>query len=210
LSQGAVYLYMRPWLIALSLFACACSEAPTGTQTKAPEKPPEPITGRQAFQYTYGSARLWATDSQPLLVRSTNLDQVNQEDGKAGAWEIDYVSAQLGRARTYTWSAVDVGDTFHKGVTRGPEESWRGPQGQQRPFAADTIKIDTPEALETAVAKSADYLRKPGAKPRVNFLLEFTPRYPNPVWRVLWGASVGSAQKVVDIDASTGKFLGAT
>jgi hypothetical protein len=199
---------MKLWLaIVASLLACACSETPTETKATSPEKPPEPISGRQALQYTYGSARIWMPDAQPILVRSTNLDQVKPVEGKAGAWEIDYASTQFGRARTFSWSAVELGDSLHKGVFRGPEEAWQGPQGQQRPFAPDTVRIDTPQALQTAFENSSDYLKKPGNKPPVTFLLESTPRFPDPVWRVLWGTSVGSAEYAAIVDATTGALL---
>jgi len=131
---------------------------------------------------------------------------VKSADGKAGAWEIVYVSTQLGRARTYSWSAVEL-DNLHKGVFPGPEESWRGPTGQQRPFPSQSLKIDTPEALKTAMTEGAKYLSKPGDKPPVSFLLESTPRFPDPVWRVLWGASVSAAQYTVAVDATTGNPL---
>ncbi len=199
---------MKPCLIFVAaLVLSSCSETPVETKTKAPEKPAEPITGRQAFQYTYPSARIWAPDAQPLTVRSMNLDQVASGDGKAGAWEIVYVSEQRGRARPYTWSAVEIEGQVHKGVFPGMEESWRGPTGQQKPFPPQALKIDTPEALKTAIEKSSDYLAKPGKKPPVTFLLECTPRFPDPVWRVLWGASVGTAEYVATVDASTGKLL---
>jgi hypothetical protein len=194
---------MKSWIFFLVLFVSACSEAPTETKTKAPEKPPEPISGRQAFQYTYPAARIWAPDAEPLTVRSVNLDQVKSADGKAGAWEIVYVSSQLGRARTYRWSAVEL-ESLHKGVFPGPEEAWRGPVGQQKPFSSQNLKIDTPEALKTATMEATKYLNKPGDKPAVSFLLESTPRFPNPVWRVLWGASVSAAQYSVTVDATTG------
>jgi hypothetical protein len=195
-------------VLAAVILVSACSETPSETtRTKAPEKAPEPITGRQAFQYTYPSARIWASDCQPLTIRSLNLDQVKSEDGKAGAWEIVYVSQQLMRARPYSWSALEI-DNLHKGVFPGREESWLGPAGQQVPFPSPTLKIDTPEALKTAIAKSAEYLDKPGAKPPVTFLLESTPRFPNPVWRVLWGGSVSAAEYFVTIDATTGALLG--
>lgn len=189
--------------IFAALFLSACSDPPAENKAKTPAKPAEPITGRQAFQYTYPSARIWAPDSEPLTIRSVNLDQVKSGEGKAGAWEIVYVSAQLGRARTYTWSAVEL-ESLHKGVFPGMEEAWRGPVGQQKPFSAQALKIDTPDALKTATMEASKYLDKPGDKPPVTFLLESTPRFPDPVWRVLWGPSVSAAQYSVTIDATTG------
>jgi hypothetical protein len=191
----------------VALLLTACSEAPVA-EKKEPEKPPEPLTGRQAFQYTYGSARIWASDSLPIRIRSFNLEMPKSVNGKAGAWEITYVSQSRGRARTFTWSAVEVSESVPKGVFGAREEPWSGPQGQERPFLPAAIKIDTPEALQTALAKSREFTSKPGVKPQVNFLLELTPRFPNPAWRVFWGPSVSAAVWTVFVDASLGEYLG--
>jgi hypothetical protein len=149
---------------------------------------------------------MWASDAQPLTVQSLNLDKVPSGDGKAGAWEVVYVSMQLGRAKTYSWSAIEL-DSLHKGVFGTGDEAWSGPAGQQRPFASQSLQIDTPDALKTAETEAEKFLSKPGDKPPITFLLESTPRFPNPVWRVLWGNSVSSAQYSVTVDASTGKAL---
>lgn len=200
---------MRIWtVVAAAFFLSACSDTPNETKAKAPEPPAAPLTGRQAFQSTFPSARAWAPDCQPFRVRSVNLDQVKSENGKAGAWEIIYVSEQKGRSRTFTWSAVEAEGNLHKGVFKGLEESWGGPRGQERPFPPAALKIDTPEAFEAAVAKSQDYLHRPGTRPPVSFLLEATARFPNPTWRVLWGTSVSSAEYSVFVDATTGMVVG--
>lgn len=200
---------MRLWLIPLAALAlAACSESPSASKAKAPELPAAPITGRQAFQMTYPQARTWAPDCQPMRIRSYNLPNPPSADGKAGAWEILWVSAAKGRQRIYTWSAVESEGNLHKGVFGGLEDAWRGPQGQEKPFAVAALKIDTPDALKAAIAQSGEYLKKPGAKPAVTFLCEYTERFPDPVWRVLWGDSPSSAQWSVFVDASTGQFLG--
>ena len=194
---------LLPALAALLLTACSDTPAPV---TKAPEPPPSPITGRQAFQYMYGSSRIWATDSMPLTIRSLNVPDVKPENGKAGAWEVVFVSAAMARARTYTWSAVET-ETVHKGVFPGPQESWR--PGPNQPFSPALLKVDTTEALIAAINISGPYLNKPGQRPPVNYLLNFetATRFPNPVWRVLWGGSVSSAEYTVTVDASTGKVV---
>lgn len=203
---------MKLWMIPLAALALtACSESPAPeVKTKAPAPTPLAITGRQAFQMTYPQARIWAPDCQPLRIRSLNLPNPKSADGKAGAWEILWVSAAKGKQRVFTWSAVEADGNLHKGVYGGLEDNWRGPQGQEKPFAVAALKVDTPEAYQTAFSKSSDYLKKPGAKPQVTFLCEYTPRFPDPVWRVLWGDSVSSAQWSVFVDASTGTFLGAS
>ncbi len=194
-------------LLPAVLLVCACSETPTETTAKAPEKPVEPITGRQAFQYTYPSARMWAADCQPLQIRSLSLDQIKPDAGKAGAWEITYASAQRASARSYTWSAVEAEGNLHQGVFGGSVDAWDPTRGPQTPFAASALKIDTPAALETASAKAVEYLKKPGVKPPVNFTLELSSRFPDPAWRVFWGANPGSAEYTVFVDATTGAVV---
>ncbi len=199
---------MRIYLLLVFItLMSACSDTATSEAPKAPPKTPEPITGRQAFQRTFPTARTWAIDCQPLRIHSLILDQVKAEDGKSGAWEVTYVSAQLNRARTYTWSAVEAGGNLHEGVFAGPIESWSGPQGPERPFLPAAIGVDSTDAYQTAVENSKKYLSTPGTKPPVTFLLESTARFPDPAWRVLWGTSINSAEYSVFVDGTTGKFL---
>ena len=195
---------LLPALAALLLTACSDTPAPV---SKAPELPPAPISGRQAFQYVYGSSRIWAPDSMPLTVRSMSVPGVKPENGKAGAWEVVFVSESMGRARTYTWSAVET-ENVHKGVFPGPQESWHA-GGTNQPFSPALLKVDTTEALVEAINISGPYLNKPGQRPPVSYLLSFETanRFPNPVWRVLWGGSVSSAEHTVTVDASTGKVV---
>jgi hypothetical protein len=201
---------MRIVLIALaSLALAACSDAPTAEKAKAPEKPSAPITGRQAFQMTYPSARTWAADCQPIVIRSLNLTEPKSSDGKAGAWEIRYVSESRGRTRAFTWSAIESEGNLHKGVFGTPDEPWGGPHGQEKPFLAQALKIDTPDALATAIEKSGEYLKKGAAtKPQISFMCELTQRFPDPAWRVFWGESVSGAEWSVFVDATTGQYLG--
>ncbi len=201
---------MRPLFCLLALLVLAgCSDnTPAETKAKAPQPPAAPISGRQAFQMTYPSARTWAPDCQPLSIRSINLPNPKSENGKAGAWEIVYVSEARGRQRSFTWSAVESEGNLHKGVFGGLEDGWRGPQGAERPFLVAALRIDTPEALETATSKSADFFRKSATRPQVNFICTLTNRFPEPAWRVFWGESVSSAEWSVFVDATTGQYLG--
>lgn len=199
---------MRTWFIsALIVFMAACSEAPKETTTKAPKKAPEPLTGRQAYQRTFPSARGWAPDSQPLRIHSIDVEGVPSSDGKAGAWEITYVSVESRRFRIFNWSAVEAGGDLHEGVYGVPAQSWGGPSGQERVIVPAAIVVDTPDAYKTAVAASADYFKKPGKKPPVTFILESTSRFPDPAWHILWGTSAAAAEYSVFIDATTGKLL---
>src|ERR1700689_2845993 len=131
------------FLLTLISFLSACSDTPTDSTKTTPPKPPEAITGRQAFQRTFPSARTWSADCQPLRILSLRLDELKGENGKAPAWEVIYVSNQQGRTRRYTWSAIEASGNLHEGVFAGPIESWSGPSGQQQPFVPSALQIDT-------------------------------------------------------------------
>ncbi len=182
-----------------------CSEAPKEEVKKEAPKPPMPITGRQGFQMTYPSARAWANDAAPIRVQGVNLDSVKPETAKAPVWQVTYVSASRAAMRVYTWSTVEEGN-IHKGVFGSAQDRWSA-GGQERPFEPGGIQVDTSEALETALTKADKYLAKPGQKPMVNFLLEQTSRFNEPVWIVMWGNSPGNAEFTVTVGATTGKVL---
>jgi hypothetical protein len=190
--------------LAAAVLLCACSDAPV---KKAPEKPPEPLTGREAFYKTYPAAHTWSTDAQPMRVRSMDLKELKAEGGKSAAWEVTYVSAIKGRSRIYTWSAVEAEGNVHQGVFPSQEEVWRA-GGPEKPFLIQALKIDTPEALQTAITHSVTYFKNSGTKPHPKFVLEYTSRFPDPSWRIYWGDSVSTAEWSVFIDSATGEYQG--
>jgi hypothetical protein len=193
------------WLLPLFLFLSACSDAPKTTEEKQPPKPLEALTGRQAFQQMYPQARGWAPDAQPLQISSLNLAQAKADQGKAGVWQVIFVSPSLGKAKTYTWSAVESDGNLHAGVFGGLQEDYT-PRGDASPFQIAAIKVDSDEAYKTAAENSADYIKKNPDKP-VMFLMELGKRFPDVTWRVIWGNSVGTSDYSVFVDGSTGKFL---
>src|ERR1700684_91915 len=90
------------WLLPLILVLSSCSDAPKTVEEKQPPKPPEALTGRQAFQRMYPQARGWAPDAQPLQISSLNLAQLKADQGKAGVWQVVFVSLSRAKAKTYT------------------------------------------------------------------------------------------------------------
>jgi hypothetical protein len=190
----------------LAVILAGCSEPTNTDRPKEAVKPPEALTGRQAFQRVYPQARGWASDAQPLLVRSIRLQQVAAESGKSGAWEITMVSASLGKSKTYTYSAIEAEGNLHEGVFGGQEDSYSGGRGPQFPFSIAAIKVDSDEAYKTAAEKSEDYMKKHPDMP-ISFVLEQTNRFPDLTWRVIWGDSASASDYSVFVDASTGKFL---
>jgi len=193
-------------LAALSLLAAltACSNSEQQAEKKEEATPLEPRTGREAFQSMFVSARSWQHDAQPLQLKSINLPSVKADPGKSGAWQAIFVSPAAGRARTYTWCAIEAEGNLHKGVFAGPDESWSGSGGT--PFSPVALKHDTDEALKTAEAKSEDYVKKHPNAP-VIFLLEQNPRFPDLTWRILWGDSIATSDYSVFVDATTGDLL---
>ena len=192
----------------LLLFLAACGNQPEKKPTKeaAPAAPPQPVTARFAFQRLSMQARLWAADAQLLRVSSANLKEVPSLDGKYPVWHATFVSAQIKKARSFSYSVVDSPGNAHAGVLRGREESWLGPSGQAQPFALEMLKVDSDDAYATAVKESKDYIKK-HPEMSIHFLLEYTPRFPLPAWRVFWGETLGSSQYAVFIDCTSGKYL---
>jgi hypothetical protein len=189
---------------ALLWMLSGCSESTT--TKKEPEKPPEPVSGLSAVYKMYQVARTWAPDAQVLNMTSGHVEGVPEAPGKAGAWEATFTSANLSRARTYTFSIVEQLPALHKGTFAGPEAGFTGSKGESKPFLIAAVKTDTDAAYQTALAKAADYQKKNPGKP-ITFLLEKIDRFPDVVWRVIWGESVGSSSFSIFVDASTGSYL---
>jgi hypothetical protein len=188
------------------LLLAGCSEAPKQeAKKKEPEKPAEPVGALKAFYQMYPSARTWAADVQPLSMQSIPIAEVKASGGKFGAWQLILVSHSKGRARSYTYSVVESSGNLHQGVFAGQEQAYSA-GGQQTPFLVAALKTDSEDALQTALKKSEDYVKKNPDKP-INFLLEKTNRFPGPAWRVFWGDSVGTSGYSVFVDAATGQYL---
>jgi hypothetical protein len=194
-------------LLALLLVLAACSDAPKTAETpKEPPKPAEPVTGRQAFQKIYPQARAWAPDAQPLQVKSIELADVKPEKGKAGAWQVIFVSPSRAKSKSWTYSILEGPGNLHQGSFAGSEDDWSGSKAGPQPFVIAAIKFDSDQAYEAAAAKSEDYIKKSPDKP-ILYLLEMTNRFPDLTWRVIWGESVSTSDYSVFVDATTGNYL---
>jgi hypothetical protein len=202
---------MKKLVLALTsalLLLTSCSETPTAAPVakKEPEKAPEPISGQSALYKMYQVARSWASDAQVLKMNSIALAEVpDVPRGKAAAWQATFTSASRSQARSYTYCIVESQGNLHKGTFAGLEEGWSGPRGITSPFPIMAVKIETDTAYETAIKQGAEYDKKNPGKP-ISWLLEKQNKFPDPVWRVIWGESVGTSNFSVIIDASTGEY----
>ena len=195
-----------PISCALCLVLAGCSQTPTKPAAKKAEEKPEPVTGMTALFKMYAVARQWAPDVQILKLGSINLADVPLVRGKAGAWQVTFVSPSKAKARGWTYSVIESEGNLHKGAFAGLEEAWAGPRGINTPFSIQAVKVDTDAAYKTALTKGAEYDKKNPGKP-ITFLLEQTKKHPDPVWRVVWGESVGTSNFSILVDASTGLYL---
>jgi len=192
---------------ALLLILSGCSEAPQTAAKKEPEKPAEPITGQSALYRMYGAARQWAGDAQVLKLISSRISEVpDVPPGKAAVWEATFTSTNRGQSRSYTYSIIEVPPTLHKGSFAGLEQGWSGPRGNTSPFLMAAVKVDTDAAYQTALKNGGeDYNKKNPGKP-ISIILEKNSKFPDPVWRIIWGESLATSNFSVFIDASTGDF----
>jgi len=179
-----------------------CSTPPP--EKKEPPPPPKPVTGLTAVFRSYQMARQWAPDALPLRVQSINLESVKSEDGKAGAWRSTFYSQAKGRKKDFTWSAIE-GEGFHKDVFALQEESFT-PSRQIQPFRIEALRTDTDKAWDVASKKSGEYMKKFPSMP-VFYLAEWTDRFPNPSWRVVWGETISQSGYSIFVDTATGEFL---
>ena len=185
---------------ATALLLASCTSEPPKPVKPAAIEPPKAITGRSAFYKMFPGARQWASDAQGIQLLSIHLQEVQGPPGTAGAWQAIFVSASLRKRKTYTWSAIDAPGNLKQGVFENDQGDFNGKLDQALPFFNLALHVDSDEAfkaLDVPVVKQEP----------VSFLLEFTPRFPDLTWRVMWGASVGTASKSGFVDASTGKVM---
>jgi hypothetical protein len=201
-------LVTRNLFLGVLLFGMASCAGPSEPKPDKAQSgaPPQPVTARFAFQRMFIQARTWSADAQPLQVANLNLKEFPCVQGKCMAWRATFVSAQLRKALTYTYSVIDMPGIIHEGAMAGRDEPWSGPTGQARPFVQQMLKVDSDQAYEAAAKESTAYLKKHPGLP-VQFLLEFTGRFPIPAWRVMWGETIGASNYSVFVDSITGNYV---
>jgi hypothetical protein len=192
----------------LLLLLTACSEQPATTQKKEPEKPAEPVSGLSALYKMYQVVRNWDPRADVLKMESMHSPDIPEVPGKSGMWGATFTSSTQARSHSYTFSLIEQLPSLHKGVFQVADEVYSGPKGVTKPFLIAAVKTDTDAAYQTAKSqpKAVEYDKKFPGKP-ITMLLEKNDRFPDPVWRIIWGESVGTANFSIFVDASTGDFL---
>jgi hypothetical protein len=179
----------------------SCSEPP---QPKEAEKPPVPVTGRYALQQMYVAARTWTPDVEIATMTSMHFTQVPTAPGKEGGWQVTFVSPSLRQSRTYTFAGADISPSIHKGINEERPDGWSS-NGKEFPIAA--VKVDTDDAYKIALDKVSKYAKE-HPDMIISYQLEMNQRFPDAVWRIVWGENVSTSSDSVLVDASTGQYMG--
>lgn len=187
-------------LLSLLIISGCTSEAP---QPAAKAQPPEPQTGRSAFQHMFIAARGWAPDIRPYQLQSGVVGDQKGRDGKAVLWSAAFTSASMHASKPYTWSGIDAPDTPSRGVNPGTQDSFT----PGNDFDVQFLKIDSDKAFSVAEEHGGDKILKDKPEIPITYQLDWNKAGNQLVWHVIYGASRNEAALVADVDATTGAFL---
>ena len=187
-------------LLSLAMISGCTSEAP---QPAPKAQPPDPQTGRSAFQHMFVAARGWAPDIRPYQLQSGVVGDQKGRDGKAVLWTAAFTSANMHASKPYTWSGIDAPDTPSRGVNPGTQDSFT----PGNDFDVQFLKVDSDKAFSVAQDHGGDKILKEKPDTRVTYLLDWNKSGGNLIWHVIYGTSRNQAALVADVDATTGAFL---
>ena len=173
------------------------------TAQKTPEKPAEPVTGLHALYQMYTFARTWAQDLKVIRLSSMPVSEVKAVSGKAAAWQVQFASESLGKARTYTFSVYDESVTLRLGIF--PDTA--GPLSREiRSFPIGDAATDSDKAWEISREHGQKYSDEHPGMP-ISYILEGDRQTGAPVWRVIWGTSTASSSFSILVDAHAGTYI---
>jgi hypothetical protein len=194
-------------LLAMAMWA-GCSSEPSAPAEKPQPKPAEFISGRAAFQKLYGAAHGWAPDAQPFRIESHLTANCKGQGGNAAVWRASFASARQHSAKPYEWSGTDASDAPSRGVSPGVEDSYTASNASTQVFQAGFLKVDSNQAFEQAQKHGGDKLLQKNPDTPVLYLLDWSGPTSALVWHVFYGPSRDDAKLKVDVNATTGEFIG--
>ena len=149
------------------------------------------------------AARTWAQDVQVVSLTSMHFTQVKDTPGKAGGWQVTFVSPTQQQSRVYTWAAADISMAIHQGVNDERPQPWSG----GRSFSIEAVKFDSDQAYDVAVKKLAKYAADHPDMP-ITYQLQLGQQSAVVLWRIIWGENAATSSDSVLVDASTGQYAG--
>ena len=185
-------------LCALALLTACSSEPSKPAETEKP-KPPEPLTGRVAFQKCYVAARGWARDAQPFRLESQLIGDSKGQEGKSLAWRGSFASPATHSSRPYTWASGEV--------SFGVEDTYSPTNTSTAVFDIAFLKVDSNQALEAAQKHGGDKLLEKSPDTPILYVLDWNHQTNELTWHVIYGTDPASAKLRVAINASSGEFI---
>jgi hypothetical protein len=186
----------------------ACSSEPVKTEPAKPKvKDPEYDTGRVALQRLYAHARAWQVDAQPYRLESQFTQDWKGKDGKSGQWRGGFASAASKGMKPFVWVGSNAPDAGERGINPLPEDNYNPGNASNHVFDMAFVKVDSEQALATALKHGGDKLLAADANQPVLYVLEWYAPRNAVVWHVVFGESRDGAKLTVMVDASTGDFM---
>lgn len=204
-------LFTLTLLLTLAMLSACSSNKPNAPENKPAETKPafEPtfMTGREALQRMYVASRSWAPDAKPYSLQSIATKEDNGQDGKSGIWGAGFASASKRSIKVFSWSGLNSNDAPEPGISSRPEDTYNPANPSTAVFDLAFLKIDSDEAVKTALKHGGEKLVKADKNINVFYSLNWNPRENKLIWRVLFGAEQNQPKLVVDVDATTGTFM---
>ena len=190
-------------LALAALMGCSTPAHDVPSTTGAPAT--QTLTGREAFQKLFISARGWASDARPVRLESQSTSDADGRDGKSAVWRVMFASPGRGKLEAFTWSG-SIAEGAERGISHGTEDAFNPANSSTQPFDMQFLKSDSDAALATARKNGGEKALKADAKLPVQFLLDFDPHKSQLVWHVIVGQSRNDAKMTIDVDATSGAF----
>jgi hypothetical protein len=197
-------------ILALAVVAGCSSNEPSSSAPAQPAaaKTTQQITGREAFQRLYITARGWSADAEPFTLESGVTKDANGHDGKAAIWRAGFASPGRRMQERFQWSGAAGPDAPEPGVSHGTEDTYSPANSSTQVFQMARVQIDSDAAFSVAQKHGGDKLLKSKPDTPVTYRLTWDPRKSELYWRVAYGRSSDNPDLAVDVNASQpGEFL---
>lgn len=202
-------------VLVVAMLACSSGPAPktnpdTGGQTSqgkpSGSQATQTVTGREAFQQLYATARLWAADARPYREQSGTLKDASGHDGKAAIWNAGFASPSRRGLKNFSWSGTHDPDAPAFGVSSNVEDTYSPSNSSTLIFDIAFLKTDSDTAFAEAQKHGGDKLLKKDPKTPVSYVLDWQPQANSLYWHVIYGDPAQPSLRIA-VDATKGAFV---
>ena len=189
----------------------SCSNKTPATKSAEPakqeKKEPQLLTGREAFQKMYVSARGWVPDAKPYSLESVVNSESNGQGGKAAIWRSGFASLSRRGLKAFLWSGSALPDAPSQGVSSGVEDTYNPSNSSTQTFDFAFLKTDSDKAYDVALKHGGEKLITAKADQPVMYTIDWSPRENVLTWHVIFGTGFQDAKLRVAVNASTGEYI---